>query len=155
MSHVRSFFASLWNITIDDGLIQTVRGVFGHVESRDGVTTYDEDTGDPYCIKVKGGSITTEPGACGDAQVQIQSGTGGGSDDDITAPASPSADVSPLVSASPSASPSVSPAPIAGCTDHLADNYNPDATQDDQSCTYPSVSPSPDVSASPSVSPMP
>ena len=32
------------------------------------------------------------------------------------------------------------PAPVLGCTDPLADNYDPNADTDDSSCTYPSIS---------------
>ena len=33
MRNIKSLFASLWNITLDNGLIQTVRGVFGSVQT--------------------------------------------------------------------------------------------------------------------------
>ncbi|MBI2639515.1 MAG: hypothetical protein HYW90_01330, partial [Candidatus Sungbacteria bacterium] len=38
---------------------------FGSVERRIGITIYDEDTGEPYCLKMKGGAMKSEAGACG------------------------------------------------------------------------------------------
>ena len=38
---------------------------FGSQEKRIGITIYDEDTGQPYCIKVKNGAMVSAAGACG------------------------------------------------------------------------------------------
>ena len=35
------------------------------------------------------------------------------------------------------------PEAVLGCTDQEAENYNPEATQDDGSCTYPEPEPAP------------
>src|SRR3989338_883424 len=32
---------------------------FGSPENRIGITVYDEDTGEPYCMKVKGGQVAS------------------------------------------------------------------------------------------------
>ncbi|TSC68499.1 MAG: cell wall surface anchor family protein, partial [Parcubacteria group bacterium Gr01-1014_66] len=37
---------------------------FGNFANRIGVTLYDEDTGEPYCIKIKAGQMITQSGAC-------------------------------------------------------------------------------------------
>jgi hypothetical protein len=60
-------FESMLNITFSNGLIRTVKGMFDTVEVKKGVTTIDEDTGLPYCIKVKAGQLTSVPGECGAA----------------------------------------------------------------------------------------
>ena len=58
-------FKSLLNITFDNGLIKTVKGMFDTVEVKKGVTTIDEDTGQPYCIKMKSGQLISTAGECG------------------------------------------------------------------------------------------
>ena len=37
---------------------------FGSSEKPEGITIYDEDTGEPYCIKIKGGESITLAGKC-------------------------------------------------------------------------------------------
>jgi len=36
----------------------------GSQETPNGITLYDDDTGNPYCIRMKGGQLITEPGKC-------------------------------------------------------------------------------------------
>src|SRR5947209_5259546 len=43
--------------------------------------------------------------------------------------------------------PTPTPAVVLGCLDSSAGNFNPDATQDDGTCIYPSVSPTVDPAA--------
>ncbi|MBI3274055.1 MAG: hypothetical protein HYZ69_02830, partial [Candidatus Colwellbacteria bacterium] len=38
---------------------------FGTPENPQGITIYDEDTKEPYCIKVKSGVSVTTAGECG------------------------------------------------------------------------------------------
>jgi len=40
----------------------------GSPEQRTGITVYDEDTGEPYCLKVKSGLTINTKGACGQQQ---------------------------------------------------------------------------------------
>ena len=41
------------------------------------------------------------------------------------------------------------PEEIAGCMDQSAENYNPDATVSDRSCTYPEPEPEPEPKSAP------
>jgi hypothetical protein len=48
--------------------IETLR--IGSPEKPSGITFYDEDTGEPYCVKVKSGVLATLPGECGRQPVE-------------------------------------------------------------------------------------
>ena len=39
----------------------------GSAEKPNGITLYDEVTGEPYCVKIVNGSLTPSPGICGAA----------------------------------------------------------------------------------------
>ena len=47
------------------------------------------------------------------------------------------------------------PEAVLGCTDQEAENYNPEATQDDGSCTYPESAPEPTPTPEPEATPAP
>jgi hypothetical protein len=64
MNRIRALFASLWNINLDTGLIQTVRGVFRDIELQTGATIYDQTTGQPYCLTIQNGQTVTLAGTC-------------------------------------------------------------------------------------------
>jgi hypothetical protein len=83
MRRVKDLFASMWEITIEKGLIETTRGIFETIDAKNGVTTYDEETGEPYCIKVKGGELISSEGACG-VPVDDEDGAQGGADSSPT-----------------------------------------------------------------------
>ena len=44
--------------------------VVGSAEQPAGITIYDEDTKEPYCIKMKSGQMVSMPGACGASNTQ-------------------------------------------------------------------------------------
>lgn len=47
-------------------LLLTVKGVIAEtLETRDGVTTYDKETGEPFCMIVSDGEVVARPGKCG------------------------------------------------------------------------------------------
>ncbi len=50
--------------TIEKGVAHIKNLVVGSAEHPTGITMYDEDTGAPYCLKIKNGSITNIPGVC-------------------------------------------------------------------------------------------
>ena len=52
----------------------------GSPEAPSGITLYDEDTGAPYCLKVKGGQTVTVPGACTDRAAASGNGSDSGAD---------------------------------------------------------------------------
>ena len=49
-------------------LVVKQAATLGSSEKRIGVTIYDEDTGEPYCLKMKGGQMVSVPGVCGASQ---------------------------------------------------------------------------------------
>ena len=40
--------------------------VVNSIETKKGITTYDTETGKPYCIRVTNGATVTVPGKCRD-----------------------------------------------------------------------------------------
>jgi hypothetical protein len=47
-------------------VVKTERLEVGSSDIRTGITLYDEETGQPYCVKVKGGELVNIPGKCGE-----------------------------------------------------------------------------------------
>jgi len=61
-----------------EGAVLRVRALVADtVETQDGITTYDHETGEPYCMRVSGGEVVAEPGKCGAATDDESSGDGG------------------------------------------------------------------------------
>ncbi|HVY12877.1 MAG TPA: tail fiber domain-containing protein, partial [Alphaproteobacteria bacterium] len=57
-------------ITIENGITHIAAlavdtFTVGSAEKPSGITLYDEDTRQPYCVKIKGGKMVNLPGACG------------------------------------------------------------------------------------------
>jgi hypothetical protein len=107
MHRIQSLFATLWNITIEEGLVKAARGVFETIDAKSGVTTYDEDTGQPYCMKVKSGQTVTVPGKCGEVSNQVSVSPTPELTPDPTP--SPESTPTPEATAVPSESPSPTP----------------------------------------------
>ncbi|MBI3305411.1 hypothetical protein HYZ80_03775, partial [Candidatus Parcubacteria bacterium] len=58
---------------VETGKLRVKEAVtFGSNEKRIGITIYDEDTGEPFCIKVKGGELVRAAGECGSPSVPAQ-----------------------------------------------------------------------------------
>lgn len=57
-------FANILN-GIKNGFLALKNLVVGTPEQPSGITTYDHDTGKPYCVIVKSGKLETIPGECG------------------------------------------------------------------------------------------
>ena len=55
----------------DDGFVSIAKLKVGELEigsaeKRTGITLFDEETGEPYCLKIKAGAMISQPGACGE-----------------------------------------------------------------------------------------
>ncbi|OGZ30660.1 MAG: hypothetical protein A3J00_00630 [Candidatus Niyogibacteria bacterium RIFCSPLOWO2_02_FULL_45_13] len=90
------YLASL-GTTITDGLTKfkdviVASLTVGSTDKPMGITLYDEDTGEPYCVKVKSGAMVSLAGAC-------ELASAGSSTSDVTEV--PTSDVVPLADTTP------------------------------------------------------
>jgi hypothetical protein len=51
--------------------LRTKKLAVGNASAPSGITIYDEDTGAPYCFKIKSGATLSIPGECGSVQTPI------------------------------------------------------------------------------------
>ncbi len=83
MQSVLDSFTSL-GITISENLAHFVKVVtdnlqVGTSEKPTGITLFDEDTGESYCVKIKSGEMLHIPGACADILPESQTASSGSS----------------------------------------------------------------------------
>ena len=76
----------------------------GSAETPSGITLYDEDTKQPYCVKVRAGQAVTEAGECGSTSLT----TGGSS---VPSVASPPCEATLGTETEPAAEPAPEPVP--------------------------------------------
>jgi hypothetical protein len=99
MHRIQSLFATLWNITIEEGLVKAARGVFGRVQA-DSLQMKDSATGETYCVTITNGEFTKVPGGCDNAPAPATSLT-----------PSPAPEVTPEQSPESSPTPEITPTP--------------------------------------------
>jgi len=134
MAYVVRKFKDAFEIVFENGLVRVAKGVFteleaqivkattgvfGTVESQNGVTTYDRITGEPYCIGVENGQTVTTPGSC--------SGTPAAAPAPSVVP-SPSATLEPTPESTPEATPEVTPEATPETTPESTPESTPEAT---------------------------
>ncbi len=139
MDRMKFWFRALWNITVDNGIIKTVKGMFTTVELQTGATIHDSATGEPYCVSVVNGQLTTTAGECGTESTEHQAP----STDSPTPSATPNTPPSP---ASSSLEFSPTPLPVENPASTSA-SFNP--TPNVSPSITPEITPEPSISVSP------
>jgi hypothetical protein len=116
ISNVRSILSESgkWSVSEEGVLVVDSLEVRGNVrigspERRAGITLYDENTGEPYCIKIIAGVVTSTGGQCGEpigssVQTSEQNNTNGSSSETSPGPGSSSESTQNLPSSDNSSS---------------------------------------------------
>jgi len=89
LDKLKEAFLSL-GLFIENGIAKVQKLIVGFIETESlkvgspkkptGITVYDEDTGEPYCLKVKSGQMVSIPGECG-SLLSTADGSGGSDSD--------------------------------------------------------------------------
>ena len=143
-------FASVFDIVFENGLARISKIVTDLIESDDiktkriesqsGYTTYDTETGDPYCIQITNGQINTIPGECEAVVIPTP-----------TPEATPTPEITPEVTPEPTESPepSVSPEP----TPEISASPTPEPTPNPTPTPEITPTPTPEATATPTPTP--
>ncbi|MDO8524414.1 MAG: hypothetical protein Q7R99_02185 [bacterium] len=92
------------------GKLKAKQAEIGSAEKPAGITLYDEDTGAPYCLKMKAGAMISQAGKCGELGAELLPSSGGSS----LAPSEPvpEPEISPIDPISPIVPPPILPEPV-------------------------------------------
>jgi hypothetical protein len=124
---------------IGSGISNTIdliveRLTVGSPEKPSGITLYDEKTGEPYCLSVRGGTTITRSGACGEVYI---GGTSGGGNETTLEGGNGSEDISEDEEATPPETEDGEGGEESGETDESVDDAGVVAEEYDETAVEP------------------
>jgi len=141
-------FASVFDIVFEQGLARISKVITDLIQTRDieteqitsqnGYTTYDTVTGEPYCITITNGQLSTTPGECEAVELPT-----------------PTPEVTPTPEATPTPEPAESPEPTPEATSELSVEPTPESTVEPTPEPTPTPTPEPTPEATPAPTPTP